>query len=286
MDETLRNLIRRSDVVAVATMRRSSITKVGETEFLRAETEVREVLKGITPFNKALPVDIRTAGKETPILDTGRDYVLFLKLLADGRATLVAGVRPLAVPSTDSDKFLRELRESVALYERNPSDRELKGQVFEMLASGIPFFSGDATRLALEIPEWTQAELDQLITVLASETGQRTITGDERVNAEAVIAKVGEPVRIAAFARTEYRLGAGDGIYYGLLERKNGSQDAVLGDLLNDPDDEIKIGGLRLAGLLRRADIIDSFEKRSAATNSHAVRSAIIDARALVGRDF
>lgn len=286
MDETLRNLVRRSDVVVVATMHRASIVNAEGTEVLRAETEVREVLKGNAPPGGVLVVNIRTAGKETPNLEAERDYVLFLKPLGKGPGTLVPGMRPLGVPAKDTEKFLRCLRQAIALYERNPSDRELKEQVFEMLASGVTFFEQDATQLAAEIPEWTAAEIDRLIAFLTSPFGQSAITGDERTNVEAVVAMFADAPRIAMFARAEYRLHAGDGIYYGFLERKNASPNAVLADLLSDPDDQIKIGALRLAGLLRRGDIIDAFEKKSAGTSDKAVRSAIASARALVTRDF
>jgi hypothetical protein len=285
MNETLRNVVRRSDVVVVTTMLRTSLVQVGETQFLRAETEVRERLKGVVPSSKVLTVDIRTAGKETPALDAGKSYVLFLMPLTGGSALLVQGMRPVSVPAADSDRFLRCLRQSVTLYERNPSDRELTGHAFEMLASGVSFFASDATRLGLEIPVWDTAELDRWIAFLTSERGQHAITGEERINAEAVVAKSGDPGRIAAFARAEYRLGAGDGIYYGMLQSKKGP-DALLADLLSDPDDRVKIGALRLAGLFRRGDIVDSFEKRSAGSGSDAVRSAIVKAQALVKRIF
>ena len=286
MDETLRKVVGRSDVVAVAAMLRGSLVEVAEAQFLRAEMQCREVLKGNAPVNAVLTVDIRAAGKETPNLEPGRDYVLFLKPLTGRPAALVTGMRPLSVPPTDAARFLRWLRLSVALYERNPSGHELKEHVFRMLDSYAPFFESDATRLAAEIPEWSPAELDRLIAILESEHGTHAVEGDDRTNAEAVVARFADPPRLAAFGRFEYRLGAGDGIYYGLLDRKNGNPDAVVRELFADPDDRVKIGALRLAGLLRRGDLIDTFPQRPASATSDAVRRAIANARALVTRDF
>jgi hypothetical protein len=290
MIETLMNAVQSSDVVAVATVRRTRIATVEQVEFLRTEAEIRELLKSTVPDWKLL-VDIRTAGLETPQMEVDTTYVFFVRAPAGvdpHRADrwLVANLpRPVRVPATQPEAFLQCLRESVRVYSSNPAEQDLKRHLLRMLHLGVPYFQSDATRLAPSISSWSPTEVDQLVAFLGDKAGA-ALEGDERINLSAVIVNFGDSHQVVSFARGEFLRGNTDGLYYGLLRRKIGSVDQILWALLDDPDAKIKIGALRVAGLLRRGDIIDKFEKQYGKAADTHVSGAIVSARALVTRDF
>ncbi len=64
-----------------------------------------------------------------------------------------------------------------------------------------------------------------------------------------------------------------------------GDQLFIPESLLRDSDIEVQVQSLRVAGLLRRADVLDSFEKPLEPNTNARIRAALAGARALVNRD-
>jgi hypothetical protein len=85
------------------------------------------------------------------------------------------------------------------------------------------------------------------------------------------------------FAREELKQGHGDAVYFGLLTRNN-QTDAIVTDLLRDPDEAVRKEALRVAGLLRKNELLDAFE-RELPTEESGVLQALQAARALTARD-
>ena len=91
--------------------------------------------------------------------------------------------------------------------------------------------------------------------------------------------------RVVEFAKAQLKNDQTDPIYFGLFRRTDPSVDQILWDLLKDPDATVRIGALRVVGLLRRADILDRFVKESTSAQDQRTRDALATARALVVRD-
>src|SRR6185503_18260375 len=95
-----------------------------------------------------------------------------------------------------------------------------------------------------------------------------------RENLVVVITMHATPPKIAAFARAEMPRGGVDGFYAGFMNRTDEAAGTVLRDLLNDSNVDIKTAALRLAGLLRRQDVLDAFEKQAGQGADPKVRTA------------
>ena len=88
------------------------------------------------------------------------------------------------------------------------------------------------------------------------------------------------------FIRGLLLAGDGDAVYFGFSRRTDKAADTLLDKLLSEPDFRIQAGALRVAGLLRREDIINRFEMQYVRQPNVEIMKAVDDARALVNRDY
>jgi len=292
MQDFITNVIRKSEIVVVSTVSHTEEVTVGGQEFVRVRTEVAEYFKGGSAGPRALTVDVWTAGKETPQIATEQEYLFFLRA-PEGTKPQPAGpwhltelTRPIAVPAKERDSFLRCLRESVKVAAANPTEPALKQHIIRMLQSGVHFFQSDASRVAVNISDWRDDEIGLLIAILSGEEGGPTISGsNERDNLITVVVQHGTPARVTTFAREQMKNADSEAIYFGLFKRRDMAVDPIIWELLKDADPAVRSEALRVVGLLRRADILDVFEKQYRPSAKDDLRGAIERARALVARD-
>jgi hypothetical protein len=287
MFDTLMSIARRADAVVYGTVEGTQRVTVEGEEFLRARTGVREAFAGPPQASRDIAVDVRVAGKETPALETGADFVFFLKAAGappDAVWHLVDLSRPVAVPAKEREAFLRCMRETVEVGRSNPDQARIKRHIIDMLESRLPFFQSDAARTALGVDDWSDDELKRLMRIVAGDEHHEPLRGNERDNLVSVVLSRGAPDTITPFARTQIRSGGTDAVYYGLFNRKQPGTDEVLWALLKDADPRVQEEALRVAGLLRREDTIDEFARRHPEPNEE-LRGAIEAARRLAERD-
>lgn len=284
MFDFLLNIMNQSEAIVLAETLGERQTTVGDDAFVRHDMKVREALRGSLRAGDAWTLDIRFANKETPQLASGQEYAFFVVQDAPRqRWTLVNLSRPLRVPTDERDAYLRCLRDWLALTGPKPAEAALKAQILRALQGRLPFFVSDAARMASTIQAWDESELKTLIDVVDGDAKQPPLTGNDRDHLIAVFVAHAKPEPVTAFARKRLKAGETDPIYFGLGKR---SDPAVVVDaLLRDADEDIQVGGLRLAGLLRRADAIDGFERSRPGGLSPRLKEAVSDARKLVGRD-
>lgn len=290
MQEFIMDAVRKSDAVVVSAVRHSEKVTVGGREFIRVETEAVEVFKGGAQGQRKFVVDVRTAGKETPQMETGREYLFFLQGAgaqgADAPRLLVDLTWPVVVPEKQREAFLRCLRESVHLARVNPTGQQLKQHLIRMVQSGVPFFRSDASRVAVHVvADWNDAELEEIAATLSGKKGEGVPAGNERDNLITVVVQHGATARVVPFARAELKRGNSDAIYYGLVKRADAGVEPILWGLLRDSDVEVQSGGLRVAGLLRRGDILDAYQKQLRDDADVRLLNALGGARALLARD-
>ena len=284
------NAIRKSEIVAVGTVYHSETTTVNGHEFLRLKIEPVKFFKGNMASQRTLTVDVRTAGKETPQIEVSKEYLFFLRPSDSTGSTgrpwqLVDLTRPVEIAAQQRDIFSSCLRDSVRLASQTASDAELKQFLIRMLKSGVSFFQSDASRFALTVTDWSDVEIEELVAILAGKSSRELHGINERENVTTLVVQYGAVKRVTTFARLELKKGNSDPIYYGLYKRAGPDVDATLWGLLRDPDIEVSIQALRVAGLLRRADILDSFEKELGRDPDTRILAALGAARTLVGRD-
>jgi hypothetical protein len=288
MHGMLLDFIRSSDAFVLSAVRRCERVSVGDSEFLRIDAEVSEAFKGLAPGQENLLIDVRMAGKETPVIEVGKEYLFFLApadLDHQGRRKLLDLTWPVAVGTERRGDFVRLAREAADIARRPVSDADLKAYVFAMLQSDIGFFQADAARQAVNITRWNDSEVERLTTILHRNGHQPPLAVADFDNVATVVVQHGSIARVVDFAKAQLKNDQTDPIYFGLFRRADPSVDQILWDLLKDPDATVRTGALRVVGLLRRADILDRFVKESTSAQDQRTREALATARALVVRD-
>ncbi|HEV8605376.1 MAG TPA: hypothetical protein VGQ99_08425 [Tepidisphaeraceae bacterium] len=289
MFDTLINIIRKSDEVMAARVSGSQPVTVEGEKFVRAAADVVEMFKAGTERPKTINYDVEFANKETPQTTEGKTYVLFLRKGKDGkeagRRFLVDLSRPLGVPEERKDAYFQLIREYVAVAEGEAAKKNLKAHLLKVLQCGIPFFQEDAAKTALLVTDWTPQEVEKIKEILAGAGRTSAPEGNERDNLAALVLSLGTATQALAQGRLEFARGNADGVYYGLNRRKGADVDAMLGTFLKDADAAVRLGALRVAGLLRKGDVLDKFEEQNRNSLDEKTRSALSEARKLVSRD-
>jgi hypothetical protein len=284
MYDTLLNVVHKANVVAFARVEKTGRVNVAGTEFLRVEAKPTEVLKG-GPARNSYVIDIHFAGKETPALEENEEYLFILRPFdsdSPGRLRTVEMTQPRRVSSTVRAKFAENLRKYVGLASRTPTDGEIKQLIMEMLRSNIAFFESDAAMTADGVSHWTTRELEELAALI--EERKEELPAEARENLIAVIARAAEPGFLEDFMAKQIVAGATEAIYYGLVNRPAPDHVAVVRKLFESGNASVRLGAVRLAGLLRDGAMLDSFERQIGAAPQPTMRQAIAEARKLAKR--
>jgi hypothetical protein len=152
-----------------------------------------------------------------------------------------------------------------------------------MLRSGVRFFVTDAAKACSTISAWSDGELQQLIAIANGDGGVVRPEGNDHDHLAAVIVHHGSPALATRFARQELKEGHGDAVYFGLMKRNDQAVESILAELLRDEDEIVRREALRVAGLLRKNELLDQFERQ--AGDQSWVPQALDAARALAARD-
>jgi hypothetical protein len=244
---------------------------------------VAEVFKG-SERPRTINYDVEFANKETPQTKEGKTYILFLKKGKDGRRLLEDMSRPLGVLPDKQDTYFQLIREYVAVA-GDAGKKNLKAHLLKSLESGIPFFQEDAAKTALLLEDWMPTEIERIKAILTPAPGRATPAGNVRDNLVALVISQGTATAALAQARIEFKQDNPDAVYYGLNRRKGPDVEQMLATFLKDADPAVRLGALRVAGLLRKGDVLDKFEEQNAKVMDEKTRSALAEARKLVLRD-
>lgn len=275
------------DAKAVAFVRLgpSSPATVAGRPWVKLSSEILENLHGLKsssgPIGILLP-EMAAARFGKP----GREVVVFLQPEgADYR--LVKRSEPLDVPVDGRETFLRCVRETVTASQPSAGASARRQHVLKMLQSDIPFFREDASRSALETTGFTNAEIETLIGLVKGTPERPPVEGATRENLLATIFKVAPSGLAIPFGKEMLLAGSYREVYLGLSERELVQAEPVVKAFLDDPNEKIQAQGLLVAGLMRRTDLLDAFEKRFPPQKLPSdLRSAIAKARELAAREL
>lgn len=284
MFEFIIDAIRKSETVAIAQVTGTQQVAGGEQGYLRVGASVTEVIKGPSSSGSTIAIDIVIEGKETPRLQLGAEYLFFLRANGSVAWRLLDLTRPVSIRVEERERFVENLRRAARLATSPASEAELKRHYLDMLRSGVPFFVTDAAKACSAIPSWSDGELQQLIAILNGDGVTERPQGNDHDHLAAVVVQHGSVALATRFARQELKDGHGDPVYFGLMKRRGATVEAILAELLRDQDEAIRSEALRVAGLLRRQDLLDQFERQDASGETW-VRQALQQARALAIRD-
>jgi hypothetical protein len=295
MLELLTTATRNSDAVVVLQVRQSYIVPVEDVEYLRVIGSVEAFFKGTFKKFATVEVDIPEVGSETPQADTGASYVFFLTAKTTPafgveRWSLLSTADTVLVPEPgDARKlFLVGMQNVVTAANSNQSDSTLKSYILGTLGSPIALFREDAARMSLGITGWAATEIDVVGRFLA-DNERNAIPQMERGNWVALVAREAPPGAVLLMARSELAADDSDPLYFGLAERQDDAAQGILVELLRTPNSSLQERALRVAGLLRRTDIIDGFEqelRRNPQADVNEFRRALENARELADRDY
>ena len=292
MFETIRNAVRNADLVVYGKVTIAAANKIDGQDFLYVGVQPVAAMKGRSGLPDLVNIETPSFGMETPFMEIGDKYLFFLVTRDNEDAKnrpvwdLLPGVPPVLVQEKEKEAFLACARTSVEFVEMSATGPQLKQHFLQMLDSGVSFFQSDASREALQVSDWSSADLALMMQLLVGER-KVTISGTvERENLITVIVWQGQPDQILTFVRGQVVAGNTDPIYFGLSRRTDSVVDDILNGLLADPETQVRNGGIRIAGLLRRADIIDSVERRNIDPVIPEISMAIKQARLLVNRDY
>lgn len=285
---TLQKIFNESNVVALVRMGTADKVTAGGFPFLRVHTEVLDTFRGNRPASGKIDIDFLDIGPGGAKVEPGLEAVVFIKTEGGGaRYKLHPHSSPLTPPAEGRDAFLQALREwSKAAMPSTPPDA-LRAHVMKMLQSGMPFFRDDASRTAIDLKGWSPAEIESMITLVNGDEDHPPIEGLARDNLVPTVVKWAASPRATTFAKDQVKKGNAHGVYIGLDSREGKDKDTILAALLDDPEEKVVAGGLKVAGLLRRADLLDAFEARYKEIEMpDAVKAALEEARKLVKRDL
>lgn len=273
-----------SDLIVVGTVESSEMVEAGDGKVVRVNLRVGEWLSGRPGTGDRIVVDVPHAGKETPDLPEGITSCFFLRQAAGGwRLTDLSS--PLTIPQEGREGFLALLKEYVQAAAARPAEPGARDLVLRFIETGHPFFVDDASRAALDIAGWTATDVARILAVLRGGDEETSPGGNARENLTYLVVANGAPEAIDPFIREELAEGRADGIYLGLDERDEESAGSIVRSLLEDPEPEMQAAGLRLAGLLRRKDLIDAYVAAHEEGLDDAMSQAVEEARKLVDRD-
>lgn len=284
MFDVLMNVIPRSDAIVFSTVVETERITVDGKAFVRTKTTVHETYKGLPARQRIVVIDIPEQGKETPQLDREMGFVFFLRS-THGRWLPVDLSTPLPVPAENRNVFLRCIQDYVKVAESKPDESATKTHALKMLETRIAFFQTDAARVALGVSAWEDDQIERLIGLINGDERHDRLRGNDKDNLAAIVIGKGKLEKVLPFARSQLKLGDSDSVYYGLVKRQGPTVDEMLLSLLRDADRPVQFGALRVAGLLRRREMIDEFEKRNAPRDDLEMRNAIATARGLASRE-
>jgi hypothetical protein len=284
MFEFIIDAIRKADMVAIVEALETQEVAGGEQGYLRVGARLTEVVKGRLSGGSTITIDIAMQGRETPRIEIGTEYLFFLRGDGSGNWRVLDLTRPVSIRLEERERFIENLRRAARLASTTASEAELKRHYLDMLRSGVRFFITDAAKASSTVPSWNDGELQQLIAILNGDGVAERPQGNDHDHLAAVVVQHGSVAVATRFARQELKDGHGDPVYFGLMKRSGQTVDAILAALLRDQDEAIRGEALRVAGLLRRKDLLDQFEKQDASGETW-VRQALEQARALAIRD-
>ncbi len=289
MFNTLVNIINQSDTILAASVRTADPVTVDGEKFVRAQAEVREVFKPAAGVDKAIAYDVVFANKETPQTTIDKTYILLLRKGKDGKEAgryfLVDLSSPIGVPEERKDAYFQLVRDYVAAAQAAPEKHALEPHLLKVMHCGIPFFQEDAAKTSLLLPDWKPDQIAKVVDILGGAGRAAPPNGNERDNLVALVIGQGDRTQATAQGRRELLAGNADAVYYGLTRRMAPDTDGILQDFLKDDERRARLGAIRVAGLLRKTEILDNFEHQNAERIDGETLTALAEARKLVKRD-
>jgi hypothetical protein len=283
---TLVQVIRESEWVVLARVGPIERVRRGDEAFVRFPIEVEESFRGGARAGDALVVESPAPRAGDAPIERGLEAIWFLK----------AGTPPLQVHEESEPIAVPEEIERRAFYVeavrgyvealRSGEAAPLRAHVLRMLRSDEPFLETDAARTAPGVAGWSDAELGRLVAIVQGDAEHRPAPAIVRENLIPTVIRYGDTQRARSLARDQLAKGDVDPVYVGLETRPDAESEAIVRALLDDPDPRVGAGAVQLAGLLRRADLIDAFERRQGGQLSPELRAAIDKARQFVHRDL
>jgi hypothetical protein len=281
---TLHKIIPESQAVALVRFGRPTPATQDDVAYLVFPSEVLESLRGLGGGVRSIEIAIPEAEAlghgETP-----HDALVFLQSVG-ARYRLTMFSEPVEVPEAGREAFLKCAREWIDATGPGTPPLALRQHVVRMLASDIPFYVEDAARAALDQKGFADAEVEQMVALVEGEGDREPVRDITRDNLLAVIFRDAAPERAIELGRELLPAGAHREIYLGLAERERGEAETITRGFLGDPKEKVQIGGVLVAGLLRRGDLIDAFEEGVRGQPSPALRAALDQGRAYVKREL
>jgi hypothetical protein len=284
MFEFIIDAIRKSDTVAIVEALETQQAAGGEQGYLRVTARLVDVVKGRHSRGSTIVIDIVNEGRETPRIQVGGEYLFFLRGDGSGTGRVLDLTRPVSIRPEERERFVENVGRAARIASSTPSDAELKRHYLELLRSRVGFFVTDAAKACSTISSWSDGELQQLIAIVNADDAAERPQANDHDHLAAVIVQHGSAPLATRFAREELKEGHGDAVYFGLMKRTGQTADAILAELLRDMDESVRREALRVAGLLRKKDLLDQFE-RDQPEGQPWVQQALQQARTLAVRD-
>ncbi len=281
---TLSKILPESQAVALVRMGAPVSATVEGRPWRRFPSEVLRDLRGLGKSSGSIDVLIPEAAA-LELGSGGGEAVVFLQRQGDGYRP-VRHSEPLEVPDPGRDEFLAGIAGWLEATAPGAGPAAQRAQVIRMLRAESRFLREDASRAALDLDAFGEGEVESLIAVAEGDDRHPGATGLVRDNVLSVIFRDGPEERLAELGRELLPRGEHRQIYLGLAERDPGEAGAIAKAFLDDPKEKVQIGGVLVAGLLRRADLIDAFEKNVRGAPSPALRDALAQGRAYVKREL
>lgn len=286
MLKTMLKVIGESDGVFLVRTGAVEETTIQGKPVQRIPTEVLEAFKGMNPGGKSLWVTIPVTGPGMTQVDPNSEVVFFLRMKA-GAWTPPPFSDPLPVPAKNREAFLQGMREYARAALPSATATVVRLHLLKMLLSGIAVFQEDASKSALDVKGWTPEELASLELLVLGNDEREPLQGLARENVIPTILKHAERAQATAFGRKILAGGEYREPYIGLSERPPKEAGEIAQGFLDDPEEAVVANGLRVAGLLRRADLLDAFAKRyEGRTFPPALAGPLAEARKFVAREL
>lgn len=284
-----------SDVVALARSPRVVSEPQSESDAFRFEIEFVKVWRGTIDGTASHILVVPVAGRDTPLLSPDAVYLLFLESLEPSQPEskewgLVDLSAPIIVPDAQRATYISNMDEYVEVEGEKSDAPRMKDHFLRMLNSAIGFFERDAGIEARDIEDWSPEEVDRLIAIAHRDDERGPLTGLAREKATILTIIYGHRQQVLPYVREELPIGNTGDVYWGLTNIEPAAAGSIVLELLGDSDLTVRIEAIKLAGLLRRTDMLDSVEEQAQSLpeddeTKARLLNAVEEARALVDRD-
>jgi hypothetical protein len=289
----LYDCVKTADIVVLVDNSKNVSLQGSNEEFTTYTATITHVFKGDVFIGDTTIYLFRKRGKNTQELDSNYEYFVIAKAagkeITDKNSNALIPVsksNPILIPKDVRSKMVELIHEYTNIT-RIPSDSAqpaLRKLIIKLLQSNIPVLQIDGLKLTRLVGLWDKSQWAILKELATGTKTHHPLHEEPLENLITVIISKDPFIDVIEFIEAQILAGNTDVIQYGLLDRPEKEVEDILSALVKKDDEDIQIGAIRIAGFLRRLDILTIYDNKVASFKAPRIKEALHQARLLANQ--